>query len=89
MKFSPLRFNQYRRDLSIAIYDLSQESRNYMGIADLREKFKHITGAETLAMRYAPNGDQIYILGDVNVQVGPMASMEEIEDALLNKKKLS
>jgi hypothetical protein len=53
-------------------------------VLELKAAFKGIEGSETLTMRYAPNGNQILIIGDKEIEVGPMASNDEIRLALEN-----
>jgi len=79
MPFSPIRFRRYAADLSHAVYELSRES---MSIADLRKAMKDIPGANDLTLGYGSNGNQVVRLGDRSVEVGPMASNEEIRGAL-------
>lgn len=69
--------------LSIAI----EETRRLggMSIQDIREFLKaDVPGAEELSMTYANNGNQVFHIGDKAVEVGPMASNEEIKAAFLN-----
>jgi hypothetical protein len=58
-----------------------------MSIREMKENLSHILGIENLKMRYAQNGDQIYMIGDISTQVGPMASEQQIENALLKAMK--
>lgn len=92
MPLSQNDLDWYAARLSIAVYDTNQEYR--MGIGDLRQQLAHIPGAHELTMQYGPHGTQIFAIGDVKVEVRPMATTAEIEAALLNpfqdiKKKLN
>jgi hypothetical protein len=69
--------------LLIAVYDVRRLSPE-MSVLELKAAFKGIEGSETLTMRYAPNGNQILIIGDKEIEVGPMASNDEIRLALEN-----
>src|SRR5262245_44905137 len=55
-----------------------------MAMGDIREFLKDIPGADRLSMTYAANGNQIFHLGDKSVEVSPIASNEEIRQALVN-----
>ena len=53
-----------------------------MSISDLREALSDIPGARDLTLGYGADGNQVVTIGDRSVEVGPMASNEEIRDAL-------
>jgi hypothetical protein len=55
-----------------------------MSVLELKAAFKGIEGAEHLTISYAPNGNQVISVGDKEIEVGPMASNDEIRLALLN-----
>ncbi|MCK1479313.1 hypothetical protein IVB27_32385 [Bradyrhizobium sp. 197] len=55
-----------------------------MSYRDLREAFRDIPGVETLQVSRAENGNQIITIENRSVEVGPMASNDEIRFALLN-----
>lgn len=55
-----------------------------MSVQELREAFRGITGIDGLTISYAANGNQILHVGDKQVEVGPMASNDEIRAALQN-----
>jgi hypothetical protein len=55
-----------------------------MAIWELRLALADIPGSESLTVGYAANGNQIVTIGDRSVEIGPMASTEEIRLALLN-----
>lgn len=79
--------------LSLAVYDTNREIR--MGIYQLREQLKHLPGAQDLTMQNGNGGKtEIYIMGDVRVELPAGSSQSAIEAALMNpfedvKKKLS
>lgn len=81
-KFSPLRFSAYAQDLSKAIHRLSRETR--MSAYELSEAMRGVPGAEGLTVRYQPNGDQHVTMAGRTIEVGPMASNEEIIAALMS-----
>jgi hypothetical protein len=78
--FSPARLKTYARDLSEAVYELSRERQ--MSIFDLRKALRDIPGADGMTLSYVENGNQVVRIGDRSVEVGPMASHEEIRLAL-------
>ncbi|MET3964922.1 hypothetical protein [Bradyrhizobium sp. S3.9.1] len=55
-----------------------------MSALELKEALKDIAGKEQLTVSYAANGNQIITVGDKSVEVGPMASNDEIRLALQN-----
>ncbi|OAF05449.1 hypothetical protein AYJ54_00655 [Bradyrhizobium centrolobii] len=55
-----------------------------MSVSELRQAFKDLPGSENLIVSYADNGNQIIQIGDKSVEVGPMASNDEIRLALQN-----
>lgn len=69
--------------LSIAVYDVNRITPE-MSVLELRAAFKGIEGSESLTMSYAPNGNQLIHIGDKTLEVGPMASNDEIAVALQN-----
>ena len=79
--FSALRFRAYAKDLEQAVLRLSRES---MSVQDLKEALRDIPGASDLTVSYARNGDQVIHLAGKRVEVGPMASNDEIRTALQN-----
>jgi hypothetical protein len=64
--------------LSIAVYDVNRTTPE-MSVLELKAVFPQID-----AVSYAPNGNQIIHIGDKAIEVGPMASNEEIRVALQN-----
>jgi hypothetical protein len=55
-----------------------------MSVLELRAALKGIEGAEYLTMSYGPGGQQLIHVADKTIEVGPMASNEEIRLALEN-----
>jgi hypothetical protein len=69
--------------LSIAVYDVTRITPE-MSAYELQAALKDITGSEQLTISYAQNGNQLIHIGDRTVEVGPMASNDEIRLALQN-----
>jgi hypothetical protein len=69
--------------LSIAVYDVNRITPE-MSALELRAAFKGIEGSENLTVSYASNGNQLIHIGDKTLEVGPMASNDEIATALQN-----
>ena len=60
-----------------------------MSANDLREAFKGIIpGSENLTVSYAANGNQIIHVGDKSIEVGAMASNDDIIAAIRNADRL-
>jgi len=55
-----------------------------MSVKDLRHALQDIPGGDGLTVSYAPSGNQVITIGDKSVEVGPMASNDEIRLALQN-----
>jgi hypothetical protein len=55
-----------------------------MSVYELKAAFRGIEGSEALTVSYAPNGNQLINIGDKTLEVGPMASNDEIRLALQN-----
>lgn len=55
-----------------------------MGAYDLKQALRHIPGADRLTIEHSGNGNQVVSIGDRRVEVGPMATNEDIERALAN-----
>ena len=53
-----------------------------MSVNELKEVLKDVPGITGLSITYAANGDQILHVGDKTIQVSPMASNDEIRNAL-------
>lgn len=68
--------------LSIAVYDTNREFR--LGIHEIKESLRHVSGIDALTMQYGPGGTQIYIMGDVKVSLPANASNADVEAALAN-----
>ena len=66
--------------LAIAIYDTNRENPE-MSIASLKAALADIEGFEHLTISHAANGNQVISIGDKHVEVGPMASNDEIKAA--------
>lgn len=65
-----------------------QNCEKQMSINNLRESLSHIPGGKDLTMRYGKGGlTQIFTIDDKEIELGPDATAQDIEDAL--KKKLS
>ena len=82
MSLSANDLDWFAARLSIAVEDTR---RLGMPIQDIIEFLKpDVEGAEGLSMTYAPGGNQVFRIGDLAVEVSPMASNEEIKAAFLN-----
>jgi hypothetical protein len=66
-----------------AVYDINRITPE-MSVAELKDALRDVPGIETLTISSAPDGNQLLQVGDKTVQVGPMASNDEIKSALLN-----
>lgn len=55
-----------------------------MGAYDLKQAFSHLPGIDRLTIAHRGNGNQVISIGDRQVEVGPMATNEDIERALTN-----
>ena len=55
-----------------------------MSIAELKDFLPDIPGLNDMTMSYAPNGNQVFHIGDLDLEVSPLASHEEIRLALAN-----
>lgn len=64
--------------LSIAVYDVNRINPE-MSVLELKAVFPEID-----AVSYAANGNQLIHVGDRTLEVGPMASNDEIRTALQN-----
>lgn len=53
-----------------------------MSVLELKYALRDVSGIDSLTISYAVNGNQILNLGDLAVEVSPMASNEEIRAAL-------
>lgn len=69
--------------LSIAVHETRRLTPE-MSVLELKAALRDVEGSETLTMSYAPNGNQLFHIGDKTLEVGPMASNEEIRLAALN-----
>jgi hypothetical protein len=69
--------------LSIAIHETKRLTPE-MSARELREALKDIPGSDELTVSYAQSGNQVIHIGDKSVEVGPMASNDEIRLALQN-----
>lgn len=82
MSFAPSFFEHLEDRLNLAVYDTNAEYR--MSIHDLRQGLKHIPGSQDLVMQYGNGGaTEIYIMGDVHVELPAGSSNAAIESALL------
>ena len=73
-------FYRLEDTLNLARAEINEK---HMTISDLREAFRDIPGGSNLTLGYK-NGNQIITVGDRTVEVGPMASNEDIRAALQN-----
>jgi hypothetical protein len=55
-----------------------------MSVHELKDALREMPGIEDLTVSYASNGNQIISLAGRTTEVGPMASNEEIAQALAN-----
>jgi hypothetical protein len=55
-----------------------------MGAYDLKQAFHQLPGVERLTIEHRGNGNQVISIGDRTIEVGPMATNEDIERALAN-----
>jgi hypothetical protein len=55
-----------------------------MSVLELKGALTGIDGVEYLTVSYAPNGNQLIHIGDKTLEVGPMASNDEIRAGLSN-----
>ena len=55
-----------------------------MSISELKEFLPDIPGLDGMTMTYAPNGNQVFHIGDLDLEVSPLASHEEIRLAIAN-----
>ena len=69
--------------LAIGIHEINRGGRAML-IEEMREGLKEIPGFESLKIEYGPSGHQKLRIGNKILEVGPMASNEEIRAALLN-----
>jgi hypothetical protein len=69
--------------LSIAVYDVNRISPE-MSVLELKAALSDIPGADSMTIGYAPNGNQLITVDGKTVEVGPMASNDEIRLALQN-----
>ena len=67
----------YAARLAIAVYDTNAEYR--MSIQNIRDELKHLPGGSDLTMRYGQSGrTQIFMIGDIAVEVGLREKTKEI-----------
>lgn len=72
----------YAARLAIAVYDTNRETPE-MSVQELREALRDVEGSANLTISYnGPN--QVIHVGDKSLEVGPMASNDEIRLALQN-----
>ena len=69
--------------LLIAVYDTNRESEA-MSVQALKSALADIPGSQELTINYAPNGNQLITIDGKTLEVGPMASNDEIRLALQN-----
>lgn len=81
--FAPSFFEHLSDRLELAVYDINQEY--LMGIADLRQQHAHIPGIQGLTMQNGNGGKtEIYVMGDVRVELPTGSSSDSIGTALQN-----
>lgn len=91
MSFSQLRFDHYARELSLAIYDLSLESRKTTEFHRLTQELRNAMGAtsdirahlgdDSVKVRFG-NNRKFVTMGDVTVELAADATHEEVAAAL-------
>jgi hypothetical protein len=69
--------------LLVAVYDANRTTPE-MSVLELKAALAGVPDIDTLTMGYAANGNQLITVGDRTIEVGPMASNEEIRLALEN-----
>jgi DNA anti-recombination protein RmuC len=69
--------------LSIAVHETRRLTPE-MSAYELRAALRGIDGSESLTVSYSQNGNQLIHIGDKTLEVGPMASNDEIAAALKN-----
>lgn len=69
--------------LSIAVYDTKRETPE-MSVQGLKAVLSGTPGVEDLTISYAPNGNQLITIDGRTLEVGPMASNDEIRLAMEN-----
>ena len=80
---TPLDLGWFGARLAIAVYDVNRTTPG-MSVLELKDALRDVPGIDHMTLGYAPNGNQLITVGDRTVEVGPMASNEEIKLALLN-----
>lgn len=55
-----------------------------MSVVELKAALRDVPGSEHLTITYAPNGNQVLHIGDKSIEIGPMASNDEIRAILKN-----
>jgi hypothetical protein len=80
---TPNDLEWYAARLSIAVYDTIRETPE-MSVLGLKDALKDIPGIDSLTVGYSHNGNQLITVGGKTLEVGPMASNEEIRLALQN-----
>lgn len=68
----------------ILLSEYPDRKLNPMSVQELKEALRDIPGSNEITISYAPNGNQILHLGDKQVEIGPMASNDEIRAVLQN-----
>jgi hypothetical protein len=80
---TPLDLDWFAARLAIAVHETRRLTPE-MSVYELKAAFRGIEGSEALTVSYAPNGNQLINIGDKTLEVGPMASNDEIRLALQN-----
>ena len=63
MALSKLDMDWFAARLSIAVHDVRRLTPE-MSVLELKAALRGVEGAETLTMSYAPNGNQLFHIGD-------------------------
>jgi hypothetical protein len=80
---SPNDLDWFAARLSIAVYDTNRITPE-MSVLELKAALRDIAGSDQLTISYAPNGNQLITIDGKTVEIGPMASNDEIRLALQN-----
>jgi hypothetical protein len=73
----------YAARLAIAVHETRRLTPE-MSVLELKDALKDIPGIDTMTVGYSRDGKQLVTVEDKTVEVGPMASNDEIRFALLN-----
>jgi hypothetical protein len=82
-RLEPIDLYWLNRRLDIATEEVRRLTPE-MSVLELKAALSDIPGVETMTVGYAPSGNQLVTIEDRTIEVGPMASVDEIKLALLN-----